>query len=89
MSGDAWPLAENTISMFFDNPRQSTGKGFTGQSPWHGSGHQLCQPAGVAGVCALLLEADPTLTHAQIKDILTSTATSDTIATGLPNNYWG
>ena len=43
----------------------------------------------VAGICALLLEADPTLTHEEIKQILISTATPDTISTPVPNNVWG
>ena len=43
----------------------------------------------VVGTVALLLQYDPTLTHAQIKNILHATATSDSYATGLPNTNWG
>jgi hypothetical protein len=43
----------------------------------------------VTGGAALLLGANPTLTASQIKSLYTSTANSDTYATGLPNNTWG
>ncbi|MEA2063398.1 MAG: S8 family serine peptidase, partial [Gemmatimonadota bacterium] len=43
----------------------------------------------VAGICALLLEADPGLSHTQIKNLLTGTATVDSQAVGLADNYWG
>ena len=43
----------------------------------------------VTGICALLFEVDPTLTHEEIKNILISTATSDTISAPVPNNIWG
>ncbi len=43
----------------------------------------------VVGTVALLLQYDPTLTHAQIKNILHATATSDSYTSTLPNTNWG
>jgi minor extracellular serine protease Vpr len=43
----------------------------------------------VTGGAALLLGANPSLTAAQIKSLFTSTANSDSYATGLPNYIWG
>ena len=43
----------------------------------------------VAGLCALLLDADPTLNNSQIRALLTRTATADSMTGGLPNNTWG
>ncbi|MGA3287978.1 MAG: S8/S53 family peptidase [Bacteroidota bacterium] len=43
----------------------------------------------VTGGTALLLGANPLLTAAQIKSLCTSTANSDSYATGLPNYIWG
>ena len=88
MSGDAWPLAENTISMFFDNPDNPLEK--VSPDSLHGTaqGTSFASPQ-VAGVCALLLEADPTLTNEEIKQIIISTATPDTTTGAVPNNEWG
>lgn len=43
----------------------------------------------VAGLCALLLEADPGLTNGRIRDLLISTATADSMTGNLPDNTWG
>lgn len=43
----------------------------------------------VAGICALLLEADPRLTNDRIRELLISTATADSMTGDLPDNTWG
>jgi len=43
----------------------------------------------VTGATALLLNAKPTLTAAQVKNYFTSTARTDAFAKGLPNYSWG
>ena len=55
---------------------------------WTMDGTSMATPH-VAGVMAQLIEKDPTLTPAQVKSKLTSTAYRPTAATGLPNNDWG
>jgi minor extracellular serine protease Vpr len=59
-----------------------------------GNKHQIMAGTSMAcphvtGGAALLLGAYPSLTAAQIKTLLTSTANSDAYATGLPNYFWG
>jgi len=43
----------------------------------------------VAGVVALMLQKDPALDAAQVKDILTKTALQDTFTGAVPNINWG
>ena len=43
----------------------------------------------VAGVCALLLQWDPLLTHAQVETLLHNNAKSDTSTGITPNEEWG
>lgn len=43
----------------------------------------------VVGTVALMLQYAPTLTHAQIRNILKATATSDEFTGKLPNTNWG
>lgn len=43
----------------------------------------------VTGAAAVLLGADPSLSAAQIKSLLETTADGDAFASGLPNNVWG
>jgi len=43
----------------------------------------------VAGVCALLLQADSSLSNSRIKDILTATAATDSLVRTAPDNAWG
>jgi len=44
----------------------------------------------VAGIVALMLEANPTLNFSEVKDILQNTAyTDDYTGTSIPNNTWG
>jgi subtilisin family serine protease len=43
----------------------------------------------VVGTVALLLQYDPTLTHAQVRNILKATATVDEFTGKVPNTNWG
>jgi subtilisin family serine protease len=43
----------------------------------------------VVGAAALLLQYDPTLTHAQIRQILRNSATKDNFTGSIPNPEWG
>ncbi len=43
----------------------------------------------VAGIIALMFEANPTLTSNQMRNIFEDTGRSDSFATSLPNNDWG
>jgi len=43
----------------------------------------------VVGTVTLMLQANPTLTHSQIRNILHSTATSDSFTGSVPNTNWG
>ncbi|MFC1537755.1 S8 family serine peptidase [Gemmatimonadota bacterium] len=88
MSGFAWPVTE-PLSIY-ESPYSSLPLLMVGEDSLHGAsqGTSFAAPH-VAGLCALLLEADPALSHAQIKDVLTETATVDSLAAGLPDNYWG
>jgi len=43
----------------------------------------------VVGTVALMLQYDPTLTHAQVRNILKATATKDEFTGNLPNTNWG
>jgi subtilisin family serine protease len=88
MSGFAWPGTE-PLSIY-ESPYSSLPLLMVGEDSLHGAsqGTSFATPH-VAGLCALLLEADPALSHARIKDALTETATGDSLATGLPDNYWG
>ncbi len=42
-----------------------------------------------AGVIALMLEKNPTLDESQVRDILTKSATQDTLTGAVPNSQWG
>lgn len=53
------------------------------------SGTSMSAPM-VSGVAALILEANPNLSSAQVKEILTETAYQDNYTTSnIPNNSWG
>ncbi len=43
----------------------------------------------VAGLAALLLEASPGLTNAEVKRLLTGNASTDSLTGGAPDNFWG
>jgi len=43
----------------------------------------------VVGAAALLLQYDPTLTHAQIRQILRNSAAKDNFTGSVPNPEWG
>jgi len=88
MSGFAWPLEEK-ISMY-ESPLSNKPLLMVAPDSIHAisQGTSFSTPH-VAGLCALLLEADPTLSHAGVKSILSETATQDSLASGLPDNTWG
>jgi subtilisin family serine protease len=52
------------------------------------SGTSMSAPH-VAGVIALLLQADPGLTQQRVRDVLVATARSDAQTGGCPNTFWG
>ncbi|MDE7411414.1 MAG: S8 family serine peptidase, partial [Paramuribaculum sp.] len=62
----------------------------TRQNYWDGMmGTSMASPFA-AGVCALMLQADPTLTYDKVRDILTSTAIRDDDVTSATNQVqWG
>ena len=86
MSRWAWPLDPGSISIY----RAKTPLLPVALDSIHAisAGTSFSAPI-VAGICALLLEKNPDLTHPQIKDILTRSAATDSITAGAPNNYWG
>ena len=88
MSGFAWPLDEK-LSMY-ESPVSSKPLFMVAPDSIHAvsQGTSFSTPH-VVGLCALLLEADPNLSHARVKTILIETAAGDSLAAGLPNNYWG
>lgn len=51
-------------------------------------GTSMASP-GVAGAAALLLQTNPGLTAAQVKSLITSTATADALTGTIPNTAWG
>jgi len=52
------------------------------------SGTSMSGPA-VAGVCALILEANPSLSHQQVKEVLIGSARADIRTGTIPNQDWG
>jgi subtilisin family serine protease len=63
--------------------------GASGNNQWTGmSGTSMAAPH-LAGVIALMLQANPNLTQQQIIQCLVSTARSDAFTGGTPNNDWG
>ncbi len=87
LSSDAWPLTE-PLSIF--SLSGSLPLLLVASDSVHGvsQGTSFSAPH-VAGVVALLLEADSTLTSAEIKTLITSTAALDSQTVGAPDNYWG
>jgi len=68
----------------------------TGTYPFvlHGRRHCIMQGTSmasphVAGICALLLQANPNSNAIQIRDFLTSTANVDSYTGSVPNYIWG
>ncbi len=82
LSHDAWPLTE-PLSIF---PSLL----FVASDSIHGAsrGTSFSAPH-VAGVVAMLLEVDSTLTSDEIKALITSTAAVDSQTVGVPDNFWG
>jgi subtilisin family serine protease len=79
------------ISSALSSSVDTTGK-FSSIHP--GQRHQILSGTSMAaphvtGACALLLGANPSLTAAQVKTLIASTANVDAFASGLPNNTWG
>ncbi|MBN2290063.1 MAG: S8 family serine peptidase [Candidatus Glassbacteria bacterium] len=88
MSGFAWPLDEH-LSLY-ESPIGGKPLLMVAPDSIHGvsQGTSFATPH-VAGICALLLQADPGLSNARVKEILTATATGDSLVSSLPDNYWG
>jgi len=59
-----------------------------GENYWFASGTSFSAPA-VAGLTALMLEANPNLTPEQAKDLLCQNALSDSAVGSTPNNFFG
>lgn len=81
--------ARSSFSRYGDNYEEDITKQLTvgGTTYEFGamSGTSMATPY-MSGICALWLEADPTLTHTQIRDIAQSTAVSDSYCT--TGNYY-
>ncbi len=88
LSSSAWPVDVGSVSMYW--ARSGLHELFFATDSVHAvsRGTSLSAPI-VAGICALLLEVDPSLKHEEIKSIITSTASTDSMITQAPNNYWG
>jgi len=59
-----------------------------GENYWFASGTSFSAPA-VAGLTALMLEANPNLTPEQVKELLCQNALSDSAVGSTPNNFFG
>ncbi|MBW7995154.1 MAG: S8 family serine peptidase [Candidatus Glassbacteria bacterium] len=88
LSRDSWPLDE-PLSIFA-SPYSVYPQLLIATDSVHAAsqGTSFSAPH-VAGVVALLLEVDPTLTNARIRYILTSTAATDSQTVDAPDNFWG
>ncbi|MDR0789332.1 MAG: S8 family peptidase [Bacteroidales bacterium] len=75
------------------NPSSSSvvaSQSFSGTTWYYGtaSGTSMSSPF-VAGVIALWLQANPSLTPSQVKTILQTTSITDSYTSSVPNNTWG
>ena len=84
----AWPVGEHLS--IFESPAGGMPLLMVAQDSIHavGQGTSFAAPH-VAGLCALLLQANPNLASTEIKNILTATASRDSMTGGAPDNYWG
>lgn len=88
LSAQAWPLTE-PLSIYV-SPARGAPLLMVARDSLHAAsqGTSFSAPH-VAGLCALLLEADPGLNQARAKALLTATAARDSLTIGAPDNYWG
>ena len=88
LSSWAWPVRE--YLSIFASPAGGKPLLMVAQDSIHAvsQGTSFAAPH-VAGLCALLLQANPDLAGTEIKNILTATASRDSMTVGAPDNYWG
>ena len=88
LSRSAWPEDVGPVSIFW------TSRGYQRLFFAPDSIHTVSRGTSfsapiVCGICALLLQADPTLNTQRIKDLLTGTASRDSLTSATPDNFWG
>jgi len=87
VSRDAAPSSRNSI---FYTGDAAFPNGYISTDPQYGLAGGTSQASPhVAGVCALLLQKNPDLTAAQVRELLARGAKVDAAVGSVPNNFWG